>query len=131
MEFDSPLCSVEQALQEGDVSKWIRLHCTALPLASSSGPLDRLFRARPSTTLQANLGPSQTVTQATTLLEVEEDSAMFLTHVMCSQAPRDTIGVPKRQWSYHVYTTRLSENNNNLEKQITNNTNITTMSGRN
>jgi hypothetical protein len=32
------------------------IQCAALPLASSSGPLDRLFRARPSATLQANLG---------------------------------------------------------------------------
>jgi hypothetical protein len=69
------------------------------PLASSSGPLDDYSGQGPSAPLQANFRPTQTISQPTGQLEVGEDGAVFLTHVMCSHTPRDTIGVSKWQWS--------------------------------
>jgi hypothetical protein len=77
--FQHTWCTQNVKLLFGIIWKVNQLRtCAALPLTSSSVPLNRLFRARPSVTLQANLGPSQTITQATALLEVEEDGAAFL-----------------------------------------------------
>jgi hypothetical protein len=94
--------------------------CAALPLASSSGPLDRLFRARPSAILQANFRPFQTVTQATALLEVEEDGAAFLTHVMCLQDPEIQLGYPNcsgvTKYTPQGFQKTITIFNNNLEK---------------
>jgi hypothetical protein len=71
------------------------------PPASSSGRFTAYSGQGPPPLTFPILGLLKTE-RPVTQLRGGEDGASFLTLVMCSQAPRDTIGVSKQQWSYQT-----------------------------